>query len=494
MLSSSIKVTLVQHPTVALKVWGFNNGEFEDFADSGVYLGNVYRRIIPASLCRLASLMERYLTATVDILDLRVMDPNREEVYKTLDWEGYTVETRRVGASFSLADQAISESDWIGLSSHFTFESAVVSDLIAHARKVKPSIKIMVGGADVSARPQDYLAFGADIAFVGDFNPEAFTEQQTKPRIVGPHRQTFEDLIAPSIGKLEHLMEYRDSHDGKVPDGVPFPIGFIYFTRGCPRECDFCESRKTKYEVLELEQATEMLQHYLAAGIKTLNLSDDNLLLQAATPHGRARLLALLSVMKKMGFAWEFPNGLEVGRLLKADHLDDELMEALFSHTVDDRTGAITGAYRVYVPVETFDRRDHYRKLKPLQDQNRIIAGLAGAGLPEIDFGVVLPPDADRETFRRTKEGYLQIKNIMTAQGNTKARYAVFHLIPIAQFRTMKTKYSVEKFPEGWNFYFPVYDGSTFSARQLFEERLRLIREIDYQNYLSLPLGRYNYA
>jgi hypothetical protein len=494
MLSSSIKVTLLQHPTVALKIRGFKNGEFEDFADSGVYLGNVYRRIIPASLCRLASLIERHLPATVDILDLRVMDPDREKVYKTLDWEGYTVEARRVGASFSLADEAISNSDWIGLSSHFTFESGVVSDLITHARKVKPSIKVMVGGADVSARPQDYLAFGADVAFVGDFNPEALMEDQTAPRIVGPHRQTFEDLIDPSIRKLEHLMEYRDSHDGKVPDGVPSPIGFIYFTRGCPRECDFCESRKTKYEVLELEQATEMLRHYLAAGIKTLNFSDDNLLLQAANPHGRMRLLGLLSAMREMGFAWEFPNGLEVGRLLKGDQLDEELMEALFSHSVDERTGAITGAYRLYVPVETFDQRSHYRKLKPLEDQNRIIAGLARSGLVEIDFGVVLSPDADRETFRHTGDGYLNIKNIIAAQGNTKARYAVFHLIPIAQFRTMKTKYSVEEFPEGWNFYFPVYDGSTFSARQLFEERLRLIREIDHQNYLSLPLGRYNYA
>ncbi|HJT65776.1 MAG TPA: cobalamin-dependent protein [Pyrinomonadaceae bacterium] len=494
MLSSSIKITLLQHPTVALKVGGFEKGEFEDFSDSGVYLGNVYRRIIPASLCRLASLMERYLPASVDILDLRVMDPDREEVYKTLDWEGYAVEARRVGGSFSRADQAITNSDWIGLSSHFTFESGVVRDLIAHARKVKPSIKILVGGADVSARPQDYLAFGADIAFVGDFDASALTEEQTEPRIVGPHRQSFEDLIDPSIGKLEHLMEYRDSHDGKVPDGVPFPIGFVYFTRGCPRECDFCESRKTKYEVLELEQATEMLQHYQTAGIKTLNLSDDNLLLQAANPHGRLRLLALLSTMREMGFAWEFPNGLEVGRLLKNDQLDEELMEALFSHSVDERTGAITGAYRLYVPVETFDQRDHYRKLKPIQDQQRIISGLARSGLPEIDFGVVLPPHADKDTFRHTKEGYEQIKNIMSTQGDTKARYAVFHLIPIAQFRSMKTKYSVAEFPEGWNFYFPVYDGSTFSARQLFEERLRLIREIDYQNYLSLPQGRYDYA
>jgi radical SAM superfamily enzyme YgiQ (UPF0313 family) len=494
MLSSKIKVTLLQHPTVALKIWGFDNEEFGDFADSGIYLGNIYRRLMPASLSRVASVMERELPTEVDILDLRVLDPNREEVYKTLDWEGYTVEARRVGASFSYADEAISRSDWIGLSSHFTFESDIVKHLIAHARKVKPSVRILVGGADVSARPQDYLDAGADIAFVGDIDSKALSDGAVGSGIVGPHRHPFNDLIHPSFEKLTRLSEYRDSHDGKVPDGVPFPIGFIYFTRGCPRECDFCESRKTRYEVLDLDLSIAMLQHYSAAGIKTLNLSDDNLLLQVARPEGRAKLLTLLETMRDMGFAWEFPNGLEVGRLLKSDGLDEELMEALFSHTVDPKTGRITGAYRLYVPVETFDRRTRYRKLKPVEDQNKIIKGLARSGLPEVDFGVVIPPSADQDTFQHTKDGYLEIKEIINSNGNTKARYAVFHLIPIAEFRSMPTKYSIEQFPEGWNFYFPVYDGTTFSARQLFEERLRLIREIDYQNYLGFRLGQYNYA
>jgi radical SAM superfamily enzyme YgiQ (UPF0313 family) len=489
-----VKITLIHHPTVALKIFGFASSEFEAFIDSGLYLGNVYRRIIPASLARVASVMEKDLLADVNILDLRVTGCDREETYKTINWEGYEIEARRVGSPFAMAEQAISESDWIGLSSHFTFESGVILDLIRYAKKVNPKVKVMVGGADASARPHDYIRGGADLCFVGDFDPQALTRDYAEPAIVGPYRHPFADLTKPSLCKLQHLSEYKDSHDGPVPEGVPFPIGFLYFTRGCPRECDFCESRKTQYEHLSLELAVSMLENYRAAGIRTLNLADDNLLLQAANKDGRQTLLSLLGAMREMGFAWEFPNGLEIGRLLKDGVVDEELTKALFFHTIDPNTGYLVGAYRVYIPVETFDHREQYRKLKPVEEQNKILAAVARAGLPEIDFGVVLPPDADHNTFDSIREGYLRIKEIIKTHGDTKARYSVFHLIPIAEFRQMHTKYSVEKFPEGWNFYFPVYDGSNFTARELFEERLRLVKEVDLQSYENMRKGQYGYS
>ncbi|MBI3653790.1 MAG: cobalamin B12-binding domain-containing protein [Acidobacteria bacterium] len=492
--TKSTKVTLIQHPTVAIKITGFTNPDFDYLAYSGIYLGNIYRRIIPASLARVASVMERELGFEVDILDLRVADCDREERYKVLDWEGYQVEVLKVGAPFSYADQAILESDIIGISSHFTYESGVVKDLIGYIKQLNPQVKVIVGGADVSARPHDYLAFGADLAFIGDFNPQELASGNWEPRMVGAYRHPFEALTKPAFHKLPHLMEYEDSHDGPVPEGVQTPIGFIYFTRGCPRECNFCESRKSVYEYLDLEVATAMLDHYQQAGIRTLNIVDDNLLLQAANKEGRKRLLELLQALRDRKFAWEFPNGLEVGRLSKNGVLDEELMEALFTHTVDSETGQIVGAYRLYLPVETFDRRADYSKLKPLNEQNGIIAWLASCGLPELDFGIVLPPDADHDLMEKTKNGYLEIRDIVNTFGSARARYSVFHLIPIATFRSMQTKYSVQELPEGWHFYFPVYDGLHFSARELFEERLRLIKEVDFENYQSMRRGQYAYA
>jgi radical SAM superfamily enzyme YgiQ (UPF0313 family) len=456
MTNRPLKITLLHHPTVALRISGFSSPDFEVFADSGLYLGNVYRKIMPPSLPRVASVMERDLEAKVEILDLRMAEYTRDEIYRVVDWEGYRAEVTRIGAPFSYADQAILESDWIGITSHFTFESGIIKDLIGYAKTVNPQIKIMVGGADVKARPHDYLSFGADLAFIGDFNPQALRGDNTCQRVEGPYLHSFEELTLPSFDKLQHLNEYTDSHDGTVPEGVQTPIGFIYFTRGCPRECDFCESRRSQFEALHLNTSISMLEHYRESGIKTLNFADDNLLLLAAKKEGRKNLIELFKTMREMGFAWEFPNGLEIGRLLVNKRLDEELLETLFSHGTDSQSGYIVGAYRLYVPVETFNGRDAYRKLKPLQEQNYIIESIVQCGLPEIDFGVVIPPDANEDTFSQTREGYLELKDIITKHGKTKARYAVFHLIPIALFRNMHTKYSVDDFPEGWNFYFPV--------------------------------------
>ncbi|HVF66736.1 MAG TPA: hypothetical protein VM914_03680 [Pyrinomonadaceae bacterium] len=75
-----------------------------------------------------------------------------------------------------------------------------------------------------------------------------------------------------------------------------------------------------------------------------------------------------------------------------------------------------------------------------------------------------------------------------------RARYAIFYLIPIAGHCNMVAKYSVYDFAEGWNFHFPVYDGLHFSARELFENRLRLIKEIDVHNYRGMMKGQYQYS
>lgn len=503
MPSKQTRVTLIHHPTVALKISGFTDPEFEELSQAGGYLGNIYRKIIPPSFPRVAAVLEKSdPDVSAEILDLRIVGSEVEESLRSINWEGYNIDVVRVGGHFELADEAIDGSDWLGISSHFTYESGVIRDLIQYAKRRKPSVKVMVGGADVKARPSEYLAMGADLAFTDDFDPEAFREYRegdrtspVGPKVLSPHRHPFPDLIDPAFEKLPYLDQYHDSHDGPVPEGVGYPIGFIYFTRGCPRECDFCESRLTKFESLDLQSALRQIEHYDRAGIHTVNFADDNLLLMAAKKTGRDELLTIFAEMRKRRFAWEFPNGLEIGRLVNQDgQVDEELMTAMFTHERDPRDGRLVGAYRVYIPVETFDNRQDYRKLKSVELQNRVIGWIARSGIPEMDFGVVLPPSADAETFDHTREGYLNLREIVSAGGGTKARYSVFHLIPISLFRSMPTKYTVEEFPEGWNFYFPVYDGTHFSARELFERRLRLMREVDYSNFVGMTRGEYGYG
>jgi hypothetical protein len=61
-----LKITLIHPPTVALRISGFADQEFEDFAANGVYRGNVDRRIIPPSLPSVAAVMELRLLREID--------------------------------------------------------------------------------------------------------------------------------------------------------------------------------------------------------------------------------------------------------------------------------------------------------------------------------------------------------------------------------------------------------------------------------------------
>jgi hypothetical protein len=488
------KVTLIHHPTAALHVDGFADSDLSDL-EGGIYLGNTYERVMPSSLLRVASVLDRHPALEVDILDLRLSDTKHRDIYKTIEWENqYRIRVERVGNPFDYCNDRIEDADWVGLSSHFTFESGIIRDLIHHLKKTKPQIKIMVGGADVKARPSDYIAFGADLAFVGDCDPNVIEAYRGGKHVIAHRPSLIEEFAEPAFEKLPRLRDYVESYDGPVPKGVGYPIGYMYLSRGCPRECDFCETRRTKFDRLSLDQSLVALERYRSAGITTLNFTDDNLLLIAAKPSGRSDLIELFKTMRRMGFAWEFPIGLEIGRFIKDGQVDEELMEVMFDHSVDTATGRFTGAYRMYVPLETFERREHYKKLRSGTEQNKVLTWLAGAGLPEIDFGVVLPPSATEETFSATRDGYLQVKDIIHSNGATKARYAAFHLIPIALFRAMQTKYTIDEFPEAWNLYFPNYDGDHFTGRELFERRLKLIKEIDPPNFRNMRFGQYTYG
>jgi len=80
------------------------------------------------------------------------------------------------------------------------------------------------------------------------------------------------------------------------------------------------------------------------------------------------------------------------------------------------------------------------------------------------------------------------------SKGRTIARYGIFNLIPLATFRNMNTKYPIDNYPELWNFYTPPYDGVNLTAKELFETRMSLTKEIDPENFKSMAIGKYGYG
>ncbi|WP_029032385.1 hypothetical protein [Salinarimonas rosea] len=169
-------------------------------------------------------------------------------------------------------------------------------------------------------------------------------------------------------------------------------------------------------------------------------------------------------------------------------------MATLFANERDPVTGHHVGAYRVFIPVETFDRRANYKKLKSVDLQNAIIDSILTHRFPEVNFGVVLGSDADDDTFAGIVEGYKTIKEVVGRHPSVKARYSVFHLIPISLFRSMETNFSVDDFPEGWKFYFPCYDGKHFTTMELFDRRLATVGVVDPALARGMKTGTYAYA
>ncbi|WP_068086062.1 cobalamin-dependent protein [Polycladidibacter stylochi] len=476
-------ILLINHPTVKFSIRHIAKRD-------DIQLGNTYRYTMPISLVRVATILENDLGVKTEILDMKASYFAKEVNYRKVKFNQMTATLHRVGLDMDILLDHITKYDAVGLSNHFTFESGIVKEIIHFCRKHNPKIKVLVGGADVKARPNYYLECGADLAFLGDINPNAILEADwSKPKIIQSYRYPIEKLNKPDFNKLSDLKIYTDSHDGPVPQGVTTPVGFTYFTRGCPRECDFCESRRTKFEALPIDHALEMLTHYSNHGIKTINFSDDNFLLLK-----RPYIETLLTHMRRLKFAWEFPNGLEVGRFIRNGEVDRELISLLFSNYKDHLTGQHIGAYRAFIPVETFEKRANYKKLKPVNEQNAVIKEIITHNIPEINFGVVLPPNAKQSTFDAIHNGYKEIKKILNENKYTKSRFSIFHLIPIALHRSMKTLRSVDDFPEGWNFHFPIYNGTHLTAEELFINRIETIMKIDPAAHHSMMNGIYSYA
>ncbi|HYF86381.1 hypothetical protein [Azospirillum sp.] len=120
-------LTLINHPTPAFTLVSKADPE------ERIFLGNVYRQTMPVSLARVAAIIEAEIGIDVNILDLKTLNPNQETVYKQVDLGDLFAIVTRIGAEFEKARDTILNSDWIGFSNHFTFESGIIRDLIVTA-------------------------------------------------------------------------------------------------------------------------------------------------------------------------------------------------------------------------------------------------------------------------------------------------------------------------------------------------------------------------
>jgi len=444
--------------------------------------------------------------ADIEIIDMKIGEPDREELYKEFPYGDGVIKCYRKGMSFENLESKIKKADIVGLTSNFTRSAGIVTDFIKYAKRINPAAKIVVGGSDATPRYEYYLRDGADIVILGEgeyIGPkvvQALKNNQSLEQISGiaytdngivKHnlrsplidRVNVDDIPMPAFDLIGNLEKYTEAFEGPLPKNVKTPLGILETSRGCAEACPFCTTPflRKGYRYMSTERIEELLQHYKKFGIETLILMEDNILSRLTLPNGRKKVIEMFDLLKEHDFAWEFGNGLEIGKLMSNSHIDEELIEKMFYH--DIKEGKWVGAYRLYTPLESLHQEPQkvYRKLRPYDQELEIIKAIASTGIPMMTFGIILgrPDNDNKESLKLTEERCLEVKEMVEEMG-TQTYFTPFLdiLLPgTPDYRKYKNllKYDMEQYPELFQFH-----TATIKTKEFIPEELtRLKREME---------------
>ncbi|MFH1966699.1 MAG: radical SAM protein [Patescibacteria group bacterium] len=212
-------------------------------------------------------------------------------------------------------------------------------ELIAKVKEKAPQIKIIVGGAHISALPEISIQdIKADYAAVGEGE---YTLLELLEHLQGnrklediPGLIYYQDgiiksnLRRPNIENLDsipfpawHLMDPREYPP--MPHQFFFkkyPVAPIMTTRGCPHICSFCAAESIwgrKYRTRSVKNIVDEIELLVTKyGVKEIHIEDDNFTLIKK----HALDVCNEIIRRKLDIVWKCPNG------VRADSLDDELL------------------------------------------------------------------------------------------------------------------------------------------------------------------------
>ena len=463
----------------------------------------------------LSSALQELDNVNVGIIDMKTLG-NKEVHYKTTRHDGLSFDCYRVGADFEDIAEAVEGSDAIGVTSPFTQNAQIVTDLAKFIRRKGPKTKLVVGGYDTNTRDRQkyYLQNGFD--YVVPRNGEIqFPELLRKIFGVQQNRGNPEQSVVLSDDKRQarrlilplpdldsvNISSYIEAEDGLLPQGASLPIGYFVSSRGCDRKCDFCTiwvNNKGNYELMEIEDVERLLRHYKEHGVTTLLHAESNLLTRLRYgAEGRKNLIDTMSLMREYGFAWEFFDGIEFGRLVKDDGRtpDGELIDLLFKPEMKD--GNLVGGYRAYIPLEAGyeERRKTFDKLKPYDVQQNIIRRIVETGVRQISSGVILGfPEDTKETLEESRKRYYEMQDLVSEASGEKAESLfVFYIhqlfsgsVDFQRYKNMLTV-DVNENPELYQLYTACKPTKEFSPTEV----TLLRRQLDWE-FNGLAVNQYS--
>jgi hypothetical protein len=442
----------------------------------------------------------------VNFVDLKGGESPENVHYRRVDYCGRRLDFLRIGVPFDRKAEVLLDADVVGISANFTFERSMVTQTIEYIRTLPGPHLVVVGGHDATADPEYYLRRGADLCVLGE--GESAVQEIVRsiangqsPMVSGtasiqngavrqdarrrPHR--FEDIVFPDSDTLKET-QFDQSPDGPLPAGVSSRIASLETSRGCPEACSFCDISFIvgKYRPIPLDTLLDRVRTFKAAGIRTLQIIDDNLLYRTLPAYegerGRQTILDLFRLLYDEGFAWEFFNGFQLGLFERDGVIDFDLIDALYRNGRDGEN--FIGCFRSYVPLDkvTAEEISLLKKLKPIRITQAIVAAIAERGVPVLNLGIVIgsvreTPDSLAETAVRAEE----FSAIVTRSSGGRTAPGILALcsVPLPgtpDFRFFRDHitFPADQYPEMYNIFMSVLRNRHFTPLDFTWQRRQI--------------------
>jgi radical SAM superfamily enzyme YgiQ (UPF0313 family) len=475
----------------------------------------------------------------IRICDLQTRG-HEQTYYGNLDFgSGVLLEKYRVGAQFAEADGDIRESTIIGINANYTHSRRIVSDFLAHARRVNPKVLAVVGGTDATGDPDYFLKAGADVVVRGEgelsfrqlitsymagagfelvsnvhyrdpdggaiiANPSTFLNLQTAYNV--------EQLPPPALDLID-LSVCSDTGEGRPPYRITGPFISVETSRGCAQSCSFCATPVTKgrFRFMTFKAIRAHFQFFYEHGVRTLLFQEDNILSRLhrgkdgsyVRSEGRRAVLDIFNLAYDMGFNWEFTNGVEFGQLEHAGHIDYELINTMFRHEM--KSDNLVGCYRATMPLENLTDQSSrlFRKLKPLGIIKDICQAVVASGVAALSFNLIIGrPDDDEHNLALSYQRCLELREVCKSINPSIQIYFnvyVLSLLPgTVDYRNFKhmIAFDLDRDPEVITFYLGSLQTQHFTPLEITQARGTLasllnadglIEDYDETRFLTSP-------
>jgi anaerobic magnesium-protoporphyrin IX monomethyl ester cyclase len=176
----------------------------------------------------------------------------------------------------------LNDAQWIGFSVYI-YNVKQIRTIVQQLKLLKPSLRIILGGPEVSYQFDEWFSFGVDAVVAGE-GEQVLYEFLLNGSAAGVHTKDYKPLIGYAISDLTFLEKLKSPYFLEL-DQDNFNQQYFYFetSRGCPYRCSYCLSSNDQlvrrfsvdYIVKQLQQLKQFPVKQIKFLDRTFNLDDD---------------------------------------------------------------------------------------------------------------------------------------------------------------------------------------------------------------------------